>query len=128
MERLYAGYVDAYKILVMIGYSHQQWGQVEALSQTALRIPANEADRAFFFYFFGAAALHSGDTTVAARAFEECLKLDSEHVEALAGTCAILKAAGREDVAQPFVDRLNAERDKKDSSLPGPGTFRVKVF
>lgn len=128
LENLYAGYADAYKMLVMTEFSGQEFGKASESAQSGLKMAPTAADRSFFLYFIGASALKAGALSTAVKAFEECLKLDAEHPEALAGMALVLKSVGQQDIAAAFVERARTARPKRESALPRPDEFRIRVF
>lgn len=128
LERLYSGYADAYKILVLIAFSGQNYDRALSYSQDGFKMSAFEKDQVFFLYYVGVSAYKQGNLPLASKAWEECLRLDKDHPEALIGMASILNMTGKKDVARVLMDRSNILQKKQSGGLSRSEDFKVKVF
>jgi tetratricopeptide (TPR) repeat protein len=127
-DALRSGYADAYKLMIMIEFSRDRFSEVAAMAKTGAGFSGTDDDHAFFAYFLGLAALRAGQLSAAGIAFEECLKADSEHPEALAAMGVVLTQAGRQDLASGFMARAQLAKAKRGTGLPKPQDFKMRVF
>ena len=127
-ERLFAGYAEAYKILVMIEYSGHKYAQALAYARAGIRYSHDAKDQAYFYYYIGASALRMNVFPVAVKAFEETIKLYPEHPEALASMGLLLKTMGQETAAAEVLQQAKVAAEKNGSALPKSDDFKVGVF
>jgi tetratricopeptide (TPR) repeat protein len=127
-DALRSGYSDAYKMLILIEFPRERFSDVAQHAQLGMGFASNDADRAFFLYFAGVAAMKMGDLATAGRVLEECLRIDPEHPEALASMGVLLNQAGRKELASGFIARAQLAKTKRGPGVPNLQDFKLRVF